>query len=289
MIIVRLQGGLGNQLFQYALGKTLATVSGQKVKYDATSYGTDELRKVEILDFNVQVEFASRIEISQLRYGIGRHLIGKMIKRAPRPREAYRKESSQRFDPLITTLKGNAYLDGYWQSERYFETVGSSLRKELKLKQEITGESLEFSKRLSGCESVSIHVRRGDYLSMPLNQGIYHSCDIGYYRKSVECLANELKDARFFVFSDDPEWVKANLLPILGPTATCLPVSKGPAQDLTLMSLCRHHIIANSSFSWWGAWLNPRPDKIVMAPMKWFNDTQIVDADMIPSSWRRLF
>jgi hypothetical protein len=147
----------------------------------------------------------------------------------------------------------------------------------------------EMAHRIGGEESaVSIHVRRGDYVSDAGTNRFHGTCSVDYYHDAVDRISGFAPASHFFVFSDGIDWAKENLR--LRQPVTYVDFNDGEKnyEDLRLMSLCKHHIIANSSFSWWGAWLNPNPDKIVIAPKKWFNDPSINTDDLIPNSWLRL-
>ncbi len=288
MVIVRIQGGLGNQLFQYALARSLSQRTGQPFKLDFTSYGHDELRKPGLRSFRASLPVAGRLEISRLKYGLGEHFLAKLMRREPTKGVAFIQEKTHSYDASILSLKDPAYLDGYWQSEKYFHDFGDLIRSELVLREGLPEASRKWEEKIRDCESISIHVRRGDYVANPANHSIFSVCSPGYYFRSAELVASSFPNARFFLFSDDPNWVRENLVPKLGGKAEVMAVSADPAQDMYLMSRCRHNIIANSSFSWWAAWLNPNPGKIVVAPSEWFKQAERESPDLIPREWKRL-
>lgn len=185
------------------------------------------------------------------------------------------------------TLPDNVYLEGYWQSERYFEDIKEIVQKEFTLKTPLEGLNLILAEEIRTVDAVSMHVRRGDYVTDENVSTMHGVCDLEYYRKAVDKVVQTLKDPCFFVFSDDPEWVADNLK-LRHPARYISHNSSLAHEDLRLMSLCRHHIIANSSFSWWGAWLSTCHEKLVIAPNKWFNNFKVDTSDLIPKAWIRI-
>ena len=192
------------------------------------------------------------------------------------------------FDPEVASLPDGVCLEGYWQSERYFAQVADRVRHDLTLEKPPAGRDAELLAEIAAGNAVSLHVRRGDYVTDPAASATHGVCPLDYYRRAIAFIAERVADPVFFLFSDDPEWTRANL--DLGGAATLVD-HNGPDrghEDLRLMSHCDHHIIANSSFSWWGAWLDPRPQKMVVAPRQWFRDASKDTSDLIPESWVQL-
>lgn len=289
MIIVRITGGLGNQLFQYSTGRRLSGVRNAPLKLDISSFENQVLRKFELFHFNVSGELAKQEEIrkykgSGFRKPFGRiyNLIQHLL---PFYMRSYIKERHFHFDPDILKVSGRAYLDGYWQSDKYFKDIEGILRKELTVKNEPDQINLATINQIQQSESISIHVRRGDYLSNT-NSQIYHDlCNGEYYQAAMEKISENVHQPHFYVFSDDINWVKNNLKFNHPVTYITHNSTEKDYEDLRLMSYCRHHIIANSSFSWWGAWLCTNPDKLVYAPIKWFNTTIKNTRDLLPGNW----
>lgn len=168
------------------------------------------------------------------------------------------------------SIGGRCYLLGYWQSEQYFSRFAASIRSDFTFRQPLSGRNAVLAERISACSAVSLHVRRGDYVSDPKNLGKHGVCSLDYYRDAIRAISRQVKDPAFFVFSDDMDWVRNNL--DIGAACHFVDHNTGPESfnDMRLMSLCRHHVMANSSFSWWGAWLSPFEDKQVIAPKRWF-------------------
>lgn len=275
MIIIRIMGGLGNQMFQYAMYLKLKS-QGKNVKGDTTTfYKLDLHRKYELGKFpNVVIEEAKEEEKQYyLKMAQKWHcrIVGKLIE----DRKKVRIFERLKYSEDVYRVK-DAYLQGLWQSERYFEDISMDVRRRFIFPEPVDEENRNYLKKISAVNSVSIHVRRGDYLD-EVNQKIYGNiCTPFYYAKAVEYFEEKYRDAVFFVFSDDIEWAKEN---IKAERAVYINHNKGENAvfDMLLMSKCRHNIIANSSFSWWGAWLNSHDDKEVIAPSKWLNTEKVED------------
>jgi hypothetical protein len=289
---VKLKGGLGNQLFQYAAGRRLACLHDVPLKLDLSWFGGDLAgatpRSYALGPFCIHAEPATDQEVARLtesQSGRVRRFINLMN---PCYRKILIRGQIFHFDPSILRLPDNILLDGHWQSERYFSDIDSVIRSDFAMNVEPNGRNREALSVISGCNSVSVHFRRGDYVTDSRTAACHGTCADYYYIKAAELAAMRVDRPHFFVFSDDPVWVQEHFK-ISYPMT--LVDHNGPDQaheDLRLMSHCRHHIIANSSFSWWGAWLNPRPDKIVVAPLRWFNDKTIDTSDLMPVSWLRI-
>jgi len=292
MIIVNLMGGLGNQMFQYAAGRSLSLRHQTALKLDLSFLEGDQTgntpRTFELDRFNISAQKASPREVSQMS--------GRQLPVRDRLRNRFFKagikgtlfrEKQFNVHPEFFLLPDNVYLDGYWQSESYFLEYNEILREEFTLKTPLSGRCLGLADEIQSVNAVSMHIRRGDYVSDPITRAAHHVCDLDYYRRAEEEISKSVRAPHFFVFSDDPDWVAANLK-LRYPTRFVSHNQGMAHKDLRLMSLCRHHILANSSFSWWGAWLNPRPDKIVCSPGKWFNEWQADTSDLIPDAWLRI-
>jgi len=200
----------------------------------------------------------------------------------------YYKEPHYNFDANVYDSKGASYFEGYWQSEKYFLEYREQLLQEFILKKELSNQSKAYRKKILSTASISLHIRRGDYVTNAHTNSVHGTCSMIYYRTSVEEIKSQIIDAHFFIFSDDLVWAKENLNSIENITFIDLAKDVPDHEEMILMSLCKHNIIANSSFSWWGAWLNQNNKKIVIAPKQWFTDTSINTNDLIPSSWTRL-
>jgi hypothetical protein len=192
-------------------------------------------------------------------------------------------EPAPNYWPRLQTMENPLYLMGYWQSERYFLDQQKSIRRDFRYRQPLAGRNSVLAAEISARPSVSVHIRRGDYLS----DQIMDVCALDYYRAAAKFLEERIGCPAYYVFSDDTNWVLSHF-----DFLSCVTVidhNKGldSHHDMQLMNRCKHHIIANSSFSWWGAWLNPSTEKIVVAPRTWFRDGRD-DSDLVPSQWIRL-
>ena len=284
MIIIKLNGGLGNQLFQYSLGRKLSIKNSDVFKLDLSDFTKDNPRSYSLGEFNIIENFASDEDINKIKKSGVWKLVDKL---KPYCKRSTIKYKGYDFDPNILKLSGNFYLDGYWQSEKYFQNIENMIRKEITLKKSLSSKYTELIDKIKNSDSVSVHIRRGDYLSDKISK-IYAMCPIEYYYKAIEKITGHYPNPHFFIFSDDINWVKQNLnIPYPKIFVSGENEIKN-YEELILMSLCKHNIIANSSFSWWGAWLNKNTDKIVISPDKWFNDKIGNAKDLIPKNWIKL-
>jgi len=284
MIIIKLNGGLGNQLFQYSLGRKLSIKNSDVFKLDLSDFTKDNPRSYSLGEFNIIENFASDEDINKIKKSGVWKFVDKL---KPYCKRSVIKYKGYDFDPNILKLSGNFYLDGYWQSEKYFQNIENMIRKEITLKKSLSSKYTELIDKIKNSDSVSVHIRRGDYLSDKISK-IYAMCPIEYYYKAIEKITGHYPNPHFFIFSDDINWVKQNLnIPYPKIFVSGENEIKN-YEELILMSLCKHNIIANSSFSWWGAWLNKNTDKIVISPDKWFNDKIGNAKDLIPKNWIKL-
>lgn len=292
MIIVQLKGGLGNQLFQYAAGRSLSNKMNDVLKLDCSSYDIDRLRSYRLGHFRIKASVASNSDIRDVR---SIKLFG--IRIPPRQsfalehiKPSYRRrtvqESQFHYNHQFTLISSPVYLTGYWQSEKYFLIIREILLSEFSLKSDITEEDRIILHATKTSNSVSVHVRRGDLIGDSHANAIHGVCSREYYLRGIKHLIDNTKDPHFFIFSDDLHWVRTNL--DIGQSMTFVE-HNGPERDyadLFLMRSCTHHIIANSSFSWWGAWLSDTYGKVVIAPSKWFGLSDRNTEDLLPSSWQ---
>jgi hypothetical protein len=189
------------------------------------------------------------------------------------------------FDEKMLSLT-TGYLDGYWQSYKYFDDIREVLLNEFTLVNEMNLENKLICKKITELNSISIHIRRGDYVKEKKNMTIYNVFGLEYYHQAIEFISKKISNPYFFVFSDDLDWAKKNLQ-LTNVTYVDVNLTQNPENDLILMSKCKHNIIANSTFSWWGAWLNQNSEKIIIAPRKWMSTVESLD-DLYPDDWIRL-
>lgn len=290
MIITQLFGGLGNQMFQYAIGRALAAKHGTTLVLDTSKFAGYTLRTYALDHFNIEASLLSdadraHLELAQAPTTWAGRSFWRVFGRVIVP---VIKERGFEFDPRLLKSPKTCYLEGYWQSPEYFSSIGAQIRKEFTVREPLRGLNRAMAERIGACEAAAVHVRRGDYVNNPVTARYHGVCDAGYYAAAEDRLRAYARDVQLFIFSDDPDWVEANLRFHSPATVMRDNGSERDYEDLRLMSLCRHHIIANSSFSWWGAWLCADKRKIVIAPEHWFRDAPHDTEDLIPENWLRV-
>lgn len=284
-VTVHIYGGLGNQMFQYACGRALALRSGAGFRIDDRDFSAGPGQVFGLHHFNIAPQSVTSRGWPPTRNERLRYLIWRYFGLSPK----FTRETHAVFDPQILELTGDRWLHGYWQCERYFEDFSDRIRDELTFVTPPSERNRKLLAEIDGEPAVSVHVRRGDYVSNPKAMAYHGVCSPSYYRKAAQLIAGKMSDDPvFYVFSDEPDWAQQHLdLPfevrVIGHND-----SQHNYEDMRLMSACRHHIIANSSFSWWGAWLNPSPEKTVVAPAQWVADPANANPDITPPVWVRL-
>jgi hypothetical protein len=293
MILVKLRGGLSNQLFQYAAARSLAERHRTQVLIDTSWYGNlppGATPRAYMLDhFRISGTLASADDLvgtDGVRNATFRDLPLALWRRF-RPRFRFVAEAGLPFDPAVHSLPDNVCLFGYWLSEKYFADIEPVIRREFALRLPPAGENARLISILQEVMSASVHVRRGDYVDNPEIARIHGTCSLEYYASAAAHLVRAFPEVQFFVFSDDVRWAQDHLFFDRPTHFVSLNTATSAHEDLRLMSQCRHHVIANSGFSWWGAWLNPRHDKIVCAPRRWFTDKSYDANDVVPDGWVR--
>lgn len=285
MIITKINGGLGNQLFQYAAGRALAHHHQTDLVLNLSWFknipGSNTHRHYQLDLYPIVARIANPEEVASLRMYQDRFL-----RRIPFLSKKWHHalEKGFQFDPHFYSHPDNTYLDGYWQSSLYFESVQAQIREEL---QPIAGPGLENQSlidQIRATNSVAIHIRRGDYVSNSAANQYHGICGLEYYQNAIKRMQASVPNPHFYIFSDDLDWAKKNLL--ISDPAVFVGHNSGDQafQDIRLIAECQHQIIANSSFSWWGAWLNPNPNKIVIGPKKWFAVSKNTST-LFPEHW----
>lgn len=286
MLIIQCTGGLGNQMFQYAFYRKLQLddkivaldISGFK---DYNLHNGFELERV----FGLSIITADNILIDKIKKSAYSSCILSKIYRKLKLLNCYIVQREFNYQPKYGIISNNrtSYLEGYWQSEKYFEKYAHVIHSDFRFPDlDITNQL--FALQIQKTQSVSVHIRMGDYVNHPLHGEI---CTIEYYQSAIEQIRLKIENPVFFIFSNDTEWCKQNL-DISNAVYVTGNVDKNSYRDMQLMSMCKHNIIANSSFSWWGAWLNNNSNKVVIAPSKWFNDESINTCDLLPESWIKI-
>ncbi|MEX1188543.1 MAG: alpha-1,2-fucosyltransferase [Bacteroidia bacterium] len=296
MIVTELFSGLGNQMFQYAAGLSLAHKLNTELLIDKTWFDLEfekqTPRNYGLEPFSIHAKIATDVQVKESlrigKSGIIERVINKINSMRPYYKQRVYNEPYFHFDENFYKAKNNTYITGYWQSEKYFSDIREEVRNSFQLKQAIAGFNAELLFKMQHSMSVSLHVRRTDMVNNPEVIKTHGSCDLDYYLAAIDMITAGLTEPQIFIFSDDPQWCKENIT--LDFAVTYIDHNQGDDAylDLHLMSHCRHHIIANSSFSWWGAWLNPSEDKRVIAPKQWFASGDRDTKDLIPSGWSRL-
>lgn len=283
--IVRFIGGLGNQMFQYVLYKALEQ-RGFDARADLSCF---ELYKRHN-GFELYVIFKIRMKMAErslIRLFDGSHKtwILRFIRRITGLRKALYKEASLfKYNKEVFSER-HTLLSGYWQHLRYLQECEQQIRRDFSFSEPQDEINREYLRLMRSANSVAVHVRRGDYVGDPLLGGI---CSIDYYTRAIEYVSNKLDTCHFFIFSNDLEWCKRHL--ILKGRVTFVTGNSGSEsyRDMQLMSACNHNIIANSSFSWWAAWLNPNADKMIVCPSTWVNGTEFDASGLMPDEWKKI-
>ena len=295
MICVQLNGGLGNQMFQYACGQALAYKHHTVLLLDTTQLKINNssitFRRLELDIFKINIQEASKKDVEKLKPLFYRIVNVLSLRTGFRGIQTskYFIEKSFSFNESIEKIGKDCYLNGYWQNSRYFQNIEPIIREEFKFPFIIDKVNNERLIRINKENSISLHVRRSDFVNNKHHK-IHGACSIEYYRKAAEYISSKIELPFFFVFSDDIDWAQKNLNLRYPCEFVSCNIGKQNYIDMQLMSLCKHNIIANSSFSWWGAWLNMNPEKIVIAPKQWFvNETKNAQTNnLIPDTWIRL-
>lgn len=276
-------------MFQYAAGRALSIARNAPLRLDVSDfsgYGLHqgfELSRVFSCPVTLTEPDDVRAVLGWQSSWLARRIVARPALRLLRSRH-FVAEPHFHYWPGIRDVSLPCYLMGYWQSERYFADVAQTIRTDFTFRQPMTGCNLELAEEIGAVNAVGLHVRRGDYASNSKTLATHGVCPLAYYEAAIRYIAESVDAPHFFVFSDDMDWVRANL----NIDQPCRYVDHNHGtesfNDMHLMSLCRHHIIANSSFSWWGAWLNPHEDKIVVGPQRWFSNNNNVK-DLFPRGW----
>jgi hypothetical protein len=295
MTIIKLKGGLGNQLFQYAYGRLIAARRGEELKLDKDILGAkkDTYRAYGLDNFNIQAELATPEEIKAAKYPLGNFSrIWRLIK-AKVFRIYHIGYECRMLKPY------SKYLDGYFQSYKYLDLQRAQLLKEISLKEDLSRKYGALISEMAASGSVAVHIRRGDYVSDAKTKKAHFVCDLAYYERAMEMMKKKINESReniseenilvpiFYIFSDDISWAKENLKVSEKLVFVSNPELKD-YEELMLMSGCQNNIIANSSFSFWSAWLNQNPNKIVIGPKKWNNKYPAAYRDLMPKEWIKI-
>ncbi|SMN02236.1 Alpha-1,2-fucosyltransferase [uncultured Candidatus Thioglobus sp.] len=290
---VNIIGGLGNQMFQYAFGYSVSKNNNTALKLDTGGFNDYHLRGygLDIYGIKINANLRSKHNFYINKPNIKNKTLLEMViykffkELLKVSKSVYPEKKDFAFDKDVFNIKKDTYFYGYWQNEKYFKKYRNDILKIFTLKNLHT-QTQAYQKQISDSSSVSLHIRRGDYVTDKHTNSIMGICNIDYYKKAVFLFQN----AHFFIFSDDLDWAKNNLDFIENKTFVELDKDIPVHESMYLMSQCEHNIIANSSFSWWGAWLNQSDNKTVVAPKKWFTDKKLQEQsrDVYCENWERI-
>lgn len=293
-IFVRVSDGLGNQMFQYALGRALSQRTGLALSLDVSWFDPrlkhSTPRRYGLDVFPIQAEIATQQQLKAIAFNeterrFGLVPLSEMV--------AFFREPSRRYWPQVASINGPAYLRGYWQSPRYFGAFADTVRTHLAPPQPTSPDGRKFAAEIAQApNAVAVHVRRTDYVNQQWGlERFAGCCPPEYYSAAIDRLAQQFGSLSLFLFSDDPRWVRANF-DTRRHAMTVVDVPghvDAPYFDLYLMTLARHHVIANSTFSWWGAWLKTATDGAVITPRRWYAnegpETAFGTLDRFPADW----
>ena len=281
MIVVKLKGGLGNQMFQYAAGRALSHRIGTKLLLDASAFPDNNNREFGLGKFRINARVAEAEELTA--WPEWKRKPCEWLQRVGISTNRYR-ELKNGFNSNWNSLDDGLGIEGYFQSEKYFSDARDVLLSDFQLVVPLESEALRLAEMAKNCDSIMLHVRRGDYISNPKAAAQMGLCDHEYYRKAVDKISSTVNNPQYFVFSDDLNWVRENMV-LPGEPVYVSGHMDAPEIDIMLMAQCRHHIIANSSFSWWGAWLSQHAGGRVIAPQPWFAREDTIDRNIYCAHW----
>jgi hypothetical protein len=289
MNIVNIIGGLGNQLFQYAFGKYLEKEMKYDVKFDVHTNRVGEnftSRDLDISKLNVQFAIASQADIKNFKFW-DKGVLWRIERKVAQKNFLFSKRYivQENAHSILKNTPDNVYYDGYWQSYEYVDSVRETLLNEIKVSEIFYENYRSLLNEFESFDSVAIHIRRGDYINIKVNAKLFEVCDMDYYDKAIKLIKSTLPNAKFYIFTQDLEWAKENF------SLDKFKIVEGNSaiDDMMLMSFCKHNIIANSTFSWWSAWLNRNPNKLIISPLKWYKGKMNIQTiNLIPTNWIRI-
>jgi hypothetical protein len=294
VIIAAIMGGLGNQMFIYATGHAMARRANTDLRLSLRFFATYDHanlppRPYALDHFAITARPMTPFQRLRVLKTVlpampdrRRRLAGRLL---PVPRMAWVDDRMLGDDPRVHHPARTTLLTGGWQSEKLFGEYRDDLLREFRFREPPTGRNAELAREIAGSEAIAVHFRRTDYLKAETQT---KPCSPDYYRRALQTTRAAYPNGRYFIFTDDPDWVRAHA--DLPDGSTLVSHNLGPAsfEDMRLMSLCRHFVIANSTFSWWGAWLSTQPGKTVIAPAIWYEGGSSAEADLVPESWTRM-
>ncbi len=289
-IIIRLEGGLGNQLFQYAFARAVSSRLKTTFLFDWAPFNEYfYVHKYSMQHFNAKINFAKDSDMFGFVWIVRHYKFFNFFYKYIRFKKVlmpfYYPERTFAFDPAVFS-KNNTYFRGFWQTEKYFKDISDELRRELTLVSPMSNYSQKINTEIKKTNAISLHVRRAELVTNPVMTAFHGFCPPEYYEKAIEYIASKVESPHFFIFSDDYEWSKNHFKTLKYPYTCVKNKADKNYEDLMLMAQCKHHIIPNSSFGWWGAWLNQSKNKMVIAPKQWFANAPKSDTrDLLPNNY----
>lgn len=288
MITVKIFGGLGNQLFQYTFGQYVAKKINTRVVYDiqtnskSKNFTSRDLDIASLFDITLSDHHQAKNK-KLFNNGFLWRIKRKLTQYFPILNKKYIVQKNAHY--LLKNLKDNVYYEGYWQNYSYPDVIKEYLINEISSKEKIIIREDDFMKNIRENETVAIHIRRDDYIKIKKNKKLYSICELSYYEKAVELIKQKIKNPKFLIFTQDKEWASEHF----NGEEYHLVKTNTALEDMLYMKNCKHIIMANSTFSWWGAWLNQNPDKMIIAPKKWYNGKINKSIEnLIPLSWIKI-
>lgn len=293
MIVAAIMGGLGNQMFIYATGYAMARRAGTDLRlslrfFDTYDHANLPPRPYTLDRFTITgrpMSLAQRCWVSATVSTRSSNRYRRMFGRLPFPKMEWTDDHILGDDPRVHHPARNTLLTGGWQSEKLFGEYREDLLREFRFRDPPMGRNADLAREIMGSEAIAVHFRRTDYL---LAETLTKPCSPEYYRRALAATQARYPDGRYFIFTDDPEWVRSNAELPAGSTLVSHNLGPASFEDMRLMSQCRHFVIANSTFSWWGAWLSARPGKTVIAPAIWYEGGHSAEPDLVPVSWTKM-
>jgi hypothetical protein len=293
-VVVRLIGGLGNQMFQYAAARAVAARCNAPLMLDISWFAGEAERRFALSPFRIS---AKKLDLAPARprwnsrwYRTLQRFAHRFNRRVATHKfgmPIYR-ETSFCYDSRVRALQTPVYMDGYFQSEKYFAGCRNIIFEDFQISHPPRSEAQTLLERIQASDAICMHIRRGDYVTDPATKAFHGLCSMDYYRRGLQDIAENLGQPECFVFSDDPAWVHDNVKLDLPMTVVDIHGPDEAHEDLRLMAACHSYVIANSSMSWWGAWLGRRAGKRVVAPRQWVQAASLDTRDLIPDDWVRL-
>ena len=293
MIAIKLIGGLGNQMFQYALGRYLADRHQTALLLDLVNYETDPIRAYELRHFNINPGVITPREADKFTFRPEKPVSKaiRAIRQTLRPRHVVH-EPHYWFWPAVAEVRDDSYLVGYWQSWKYFAPVEAAIRADFALDLVLDPKGAALQRAIGSVNAVCLHVRRTDYITDKNANALMGVCGMDYYEKAIALVADKVAKPYFFVFSDDTAWCEQHLAGALAPfphTLVGKEYPEGPGiAHFQLMTRCKSFIIANSTFSWWAAWLGTHPGKTVLTPQRPYASPLMEARDFYPQDWLQI-